>query len=42
LRGIHYVEYSKAALEEIAKTVITLANAEDLPGHAAAVEVRMP
>ena len=42
LRGIHYVEYSKAALEDIAKTVITLANAEDLPGHAAAVEVRMP
>lgn len=42
LRGIHYVEYSKSALEEIAKTVITLANAEDLPGHAAAVEVRMP
>ena len=42
LRGIHYVEYSKAALEDIAKTVITLANAEDLPGHAAAVEVRLP
>lgn len=42
LRGIHYVEYSKEALEDIAKTVITLANAEDLPGHAAAVEVRMP
>jgi len=42
LRGIHYVEYSKAALEDIAKTVITLANAEDLPGHAAAVEVRIP
>lgn len=42
LRGIHYVEYSKLALEDIAKTVITLANAEDLPGHAAAVEVRLP
>jgi histidinol dehydrogenase len=42
LRGIHYVEYSKSALEDIAKTVITLANAEDLPGHAAAVEVRLP
>jgi len=42
LRGIHYVEYSKSALEDIAKTVITLANAEDLPGHATAVEVRMP
>lgn len=42
LRGIHYVEYSKAALTEIAPTVVTLANAEDLPGHAAAVEVRLP
>ncbi|MEI7441970.1 MAG: histidinol dehydrogenase [Actinomycetes bacterium] len=42
LRGIHYVEYSKGALEDISKTVITLANAEDLPGHAAAVEVRLP
>lgn len=42
LRGIHYVEYSKSALKEIAPTVVTLANAEDLPGHAAAVEVRLP
>ncbi|MBU6348492.1 MAG: histidinol dehydrogenase, partial [Actinomycetales bacterium] len=42
LRGIHYVEYSKSALTEIAPTVVTLANAEDLPGHAAAVEVRLP
>ncbi|NBV90499.1 MAG: histidinol dehydrogenase, partial [Actinobacteria bacterium] len=42
LRGIHYVDYSKEALTEIAQTVVTLANAEDLPGHAAAIEVRMP
>ena len=41
LRGIHYVDYSQQALNEIAPTVITLANAEDLPGHAAAVEVRL-
>ncbi|NBU32737.1 MAG: histidinol dehydrogenase [Actinobacteria bacterium] len=42
LRGVHYVEYSKSALAEIASTVTTLANAEDLPGHAAAVEIRFP
>jgi histidinol dehydrogenase len=41
LRGIHYVDYSREALVDIASTVITLANAEDLPGHAAAVEVRL-
>ena len=41
LRGIHYVDYSQQALFEIAPTVITLANAEDLPGHAAAIEVRL-
>lgn len=41
LRGLHYVEYDKVALEEIAETVITLANAEGLPGHAAAIEERL-
>ena len=41
LRGIHYVEYDEAALRDIAPHVITLANAEDLPGHASAVEVRV-
>ena len=41
LRGIHYVDYSEQALNEIAQTVVTLANAEDLPGHAAAIEVRI-
>ena len=40
LRGIHYVEYTEAALSEIAKTVVTLANSEGLPGHAAAIEIR--
>jgi histidinol dehydrogenase len=40
LRGIHYVEYTESALSEIAKTVVTLANSEGLPGHAAAVEIR--
>jgi len=41
LRGLHYVEYDQAALNEIGPHVITLANAEDLPGHGVAVEVRM-
>ena len=41
LRGIHYVDYSREALVEIAPTVVTLANAEDLPGHATAIEVRL-
>ena len=41
LRGIHYVEYDQAALQEIGPTVITLARAEDLPSHGVAVEVRL-
>ena len=41
LRGIHYIEYDEAALKEIAPTVITLANAEELPSHGVAVEVRL-
>lgn len=41
LRGIHYVEYDQAALKEIAPTVITLANSEELPSHGVAVEVRL-
>lgn len=40
LRGIHVVDYDEAALRGIADHVVALANAEDLPGHAAAVEVR--
>ena len=40
LRGVHYVEYSETALSDIAQTVITLANSEGLPGHAAAIEIR--
>jgi histidinol dehydrogenase len=41
LRGIHVVDYDEAALREVAHHVVALANAEDLPGHAAAVEVRV-
>ena len=40
LRGIHLVEYNKAAFEAISQTVITLANAEDLPAHGEAITVR--
>lgn len=41
LRGIHYVEYDQGALNDIGPTVITLANAEDLPSHGVAIEVRL-
>lgn len=41
LRGIHVVEYSAQALAEVAGTVMTLAEAEDLPAHGAAVRVRL-
>jgi histidinol dehydrogenase len=40
LRGVHYIEYEKAAFTDIAPTVITLANAEDLPAHGEAISVR--
>lgn len=40
LRGIHLIEYNKEAFDEISQTVITLANAEDLPAHGEAITVR--
>ena len=40
LRAVHVVEYDRAALEEVAHHVVALAEAEDLPGHGAAVRVR--
>ncbi len=40
LRSVHVVEYSREALVEVAGHVVTLADAEDLPGHGAAVNVR--
>ena len=33
LRGVHFVEYDESAFRNIANTVITLANSEDLPAH---------
>ncbi len=40
LRSMHVVAYSREALDEVADHVITLADAEDLPGHGAAVAAR--
>jgi histidinol dehydrogenase len=40
LRGIHIVDYSQDALKDVARHVISLANAEDLPAHGEAVRVR--
>src|SRR5450759_3389604 len=40
LRGIHVVEYTEAALRDVARHVATLAVAEDLPAHGEAVAAR--
>jgi histidinol dehydrogenase len=40
LRGIHLVDYTEAALKDVSGHVITLAKAEDLPAHGAAVRRR--
>ncbi|MFJ9587090.1 histidinol dehydrogenase [Streptomyces acidicola] len=40
LRGIHVVDYTKDALAEVAHHVVTLAEAEDLPAHGAAIKAR--
>jgi histidinol dehydrogenase len=42
LRTMQIVEYTEDALAGAAKTVQTLAEAEDLPAHAAAVSIRFP
>lgn len=39
-KSVHVVDYSREALAEVADHVVTLAHAEDLPGHGAAVKVR--
>lgn len=41
LRGVHFIEYSKESFEKILPTVVTLANAEDLPAHGEAMTVRL-
>jgi histidinol dehydrogenase len=40
LRSVHVIDYSREALAEVADHVVTLAEAEDLPGHGAAVRAR--
>ncbi|WP_435769431.1 histidinol dehydrogenase [Nocardioides sp. SYSU DS0651] len=40
-KSVHVVEYSREGLADVAGHVVTLAEAEDLPGHGAAVTVRM-
>jgi histidinol dehydrogenase len=42
LRGVHVIDYDEAALLDVGPHVVALANAEDLPGHAAAIEARYP
>jgi histidinol dehydrogenase len=40
LRGIHIVDYTRDALAEVTHHVVTLAEAEDLPAHGAALKAR--
>ena len=40
LRGIHVVDYDEQALADVAHHVVALADAEDLPAHGQAVQVR--
>ena len=40
LRGIHVVEYTEAALKDVAGHVVALAEAENLPAHGQAVQAR--
>ncbi|MDQ1103649.1 histidinol dehydrogenase [Nocardioides zeae] len=39
-KSVHVVEYDRQGLDDVADHVVTLAEAEDLPGHGAAVKVR--
>ncbi len=40
-KALHVIEYDEQALRDVAQHVVTLAEAEDLPGHGAAVNVRV-
>jgi len=40
LKAVHVIDYTREGLEAVAGHVVTLAEAEDLPGHGAAVKVR--
>jgi histidinol dehydrogenase len=41
LRGIHVIDYSEPALREVARHVVALSGAEDLPAHGEAVTARL-
>jgi histidinol dehydrogenase len=38
---LHFIEYDEKAFRDIAQTVITLAEAEDLPAHGQAMSARL-
>jgi histidinol dehydrogenase len=40
-KAVHVIEYDEQALRDVAGHVVNLADAEDLPGHGAAVRVRV-
>lgn len=40
LKGVNFIEYDERSFSEIAATVITLANAENLPAHGEAISAR--
>jgi len=40
LKGVNFISYDEASFSQIAQTVITLANAEDLPAHGEAMSAR--
>jgi histidinol dehydrogenase len=40
-KAVHVIEYDEQALRDVGPHVVHLANAEDLPGHAAAVDIRV-
>ncbi|MCD6638771.1 MAG: histidinol dehydrogenase [Nocardioides sp.] len=40
LKAVHVVDYTRAALADVADHVVALAEAEDLPGHGAGVSAR--
>ncbi|OFI38321.1 histidinol dehydrogenase [Arthrobacter sp. SW1] len=40
LRAVQLINYNRAALEEVSKHIVSLAGAEDLPGHGDAVTIR--
>jgi histidinol dehydrogenase len=41
LRGLHFIEYGQEAFTQVIDTVVTLANAEDLPAHGQAMTTRL-